>query len=82
MRLIGAIGAMLSGMVGFLLCLGVLGQHLGFWGWVVAFLILPVTLAAAPWYAGFVDGDWLPLFVLYGCTIAFGFVYRVFGGGD
>lgn len=42
----------------------------GFWGVVVGFVLLPVTFAAAPWYAVVASGDRFPVLLCYGGGIA------------
>ena len=54
------------GIWGFVLCLAIVNQAAGFWGVVAGVFILPVTFAAAPWYAGVAWGNWFPLLICYG----------------
>lgn len=34
-----------------------------------AWLLAPITYALGPWYAGFADGQWLPLLINYGAGV-------------
>ena len=63
---VGYITFVITGMWGFLLCVGIITDAVGFWGTVASFFLLPVTFVAAPWYAGFALGDWFPLMLNYG----------------
>lgn len=54
------------GIWGFFLSLGIVHEVVGFWGFAIAFVLFPVTFAAAPWYALFHWGTWFPLAVSYG----------------
>lgn len=65
----GYVALAISGIWGFLLNLAIIGQAAGFWGFVAAFTIFPVTYIATPWYAGVALGNWFPLLVCYGGVI-------------
>jgi hypothetical protein len=57
------IGRLLSGLGGicycvfgvwaFFLSLSIVHKVAGFWGFVIAFVLFPITFVAAPWYAVF-----------------------------
>ena len=55
-----------TGIWGFLLCLGIISKAAGFWRLVAALFLGPVTFVAAPLYAGFAWGNWFPLVLNYG----------------
>lgn len=63
---LGTICYYVFGIWGFILSLSIVHQVVGFWGFVLAFVVFPVTFAAAPWYALFHWGTWFPLLVNYG----------------
>jgi hypothetical protein len=69
----------LGGIWGFFLCIGIVYDTLGFIGAVIAFFLLPFMLYLAPWYAGFADGNWLPVMVIYGATVAAAALFIVGG---
>ncbi|QSR89294.1 DUF805 domain-containing protein [Methylacidiphilum caldifontis] len=58
-----------TAVVSFILNLSIVIKVVGFWGGLIAFMVLPITLIFAPWYAGFAQHNWLPLIVTYGGTI-------------
>ena len=66
----GCLALVVFGLWGLLLNCAVIDDAAGFWGVVIGFCVLPVTFIAAPWYAGGVMGNWLPLTVSYGGAIA------------
>lgn len=59
-------------IIGSLLCLGIVFDKLGFILGVIGVFLFPVAAGVVPWYAGFADGYWLPLILVYGGS---------FGGG-
>jgi hypothetical protein len=63
---LGIICYCIFGLWGLILSLSIVNEAAGFWGFVVAFVLLPVTLAAAPWYALVHWGTWFPLLITYG----------------
>lgn len=69
-KVIGWIVFAVTGLWGFLLCLGIITKAAGFWGIVAALVLGPVTFVAAPLYAGFAWGNWFPLALNYGGGIA------------
>lgn len=77
MRVIGKVLSGLSvicygvfGIWALFLSLSIVHEVAGFWGFVIAFVLLPVTVGVAPWYALFHWGTWYPLTVTYGGFIA------------
>jgi hypothetical protein len=81
MRLIGIIFSGLGGLCyfvfglwGLILSLAIVNQATNFWGFVIAFVFIPVTFVAAPWYALFHWGTWIPLAVNYGGLIGSGVI--------
>jgi hypothetical protein len=65
----GMILYFVGGLWGLFVCLGIVADTLGFIGAVVALFLLPFTLYLAPWYAGFADGNWFPLLLVYGSGV-------------
>jgi hypothetical protein len=64
-----------TGILSFILELKIIYMAGGFGGFVLAFLLGPITLALAPFYAGIAWGYWFPLILGYGGGIvAFGFI--------
>lgn len=59
-----------GGIWGFVVCLGIIADALGFIGAVIAFFLLPITIYLAPFYAGLAQGNWFPLMLVYGSGIA------------
>jgi len=49
----------------------------GFWIFILAFTVLPVTFAAVPWYALIALKNWLPLIVGYGGAILGGILLLI-----
>ncbi len=66
LKIMSGICFLVFGLWAFLIDLSILNQVLGFWGVVIAFLLLPVAFVAAPWYALVAWGNPLPLIVGYG----------------
>ena len=48
---LGVICYCVCGILTLFMSLSIVHEVTGFWGFVVAFVLLPVTLLAAPWYA-------------------------------
>lgn len=59
-----------AGIWGFFLCLGIISSVAGFWGIVAGLFLGPITFVAAPLYAGFEHGNWFPLILNYGGSLA------------
>ena len=74
---VGYLSLVMFGFWGLALDLAIVNQAAGFWGVVVGFFLLPVTFAAAPWYAGVAWGNWFPLLVCYGGGITAGTVVAI-----
>ena len=66
LRIIAFIMWALVGLAGFIIELWIVHDAAGFWGIVLGITLLPAVFLAAPWYALFAWGDWLPLVVVYG----------------
>jgi hypothetical protein len=70
---------------GLIVDLVVISSAIGFWGFAASFLLLPITLVAGPFYAGFAWHNWLPLFLCYGSGVlapvvaVIGALCRMFG---
>jgi len=56
----------ITGLWGFILCLGVVANQLGFIGTVFAFMLFPVTLLVAPWYEALANSNWFLVLLIYG----------------
>jgi hypothetical protein len=54
------------GLIGFIGALVIVNEKAGFWGFVVAFAVAPVTFVAAPWYALVAWGNPTLLVLNYG----------------
>lgn len=59
----------IGGLWGFAICLGIVANKLGTILAVISLFFFPVTLVVAPFYAGFANGNWLPLALVYGSGI-------------
>lgn len=57
---------LLLGLYGFVLCLGVLIDELGFLGGLIGFLIAPVTFFFVPWYEALWNENWFLVKWVYG----------------
>lgn len=64
-----------TGICGFIIELRIVNEAAGFWGIVIAFTILPLTLAATPFYAGIAHGNWFPLVLIGGGALSAAFIY-------
>ena len=65
----GAAIGLVGIVCGLIVDLVVISSAIGFWGFAVSFLVLPITLVAGPLYTGFAWHNWLPLFLCYGSGI-------------
>jgi hypothetical protein len=70
LKIMGYLVFAISGIWGFVLCLGIISKAAGFWGLVAALFLGPITFVAAPLYAGFAWDNWFPLVLNYGGGIA------------
>ena len=50
LRFLGTVGYWIVSLIGFIIAMAVVNEKGGFWGFVVAFAVAPVTFAAVPWY--------------------------------
>lgn len=66
-----------AGLWGLAISLGIISDHFGFIGGIIAFFIAPVTLSIAPWYEGIANSNWFPLILIYGGGIAGYILYTV-----
>ena len=80
---VGYVAYFVFGIWGFILSLAIINHAVGFWGSLIAFVIFPVTLVFAPWYALIAYGTWYPLIVIYGggifATILAGIGFSIAG---
>ena len=76
--ILGAICYVVFGILGFLVSLYIVHESTGFFGFVVAFALFPITFIAAPWYALYHWGTWIPVLINYGGMITAG-VLRTIG---
>lgn len=74
-KILGAISAIVFGLWGMILTVGIVSDVAGFLGVCIGFILFPVMFVAAPWYALVAWGDWLPLLVCYGGGILFAMLY-------
>ena len=66
-----------AGLWGFLLCLGIVFNQLGFiWG-IIAFFLAPVTIVVAPWYEALTHSNWFPVVLIYGGGIGASILYYI-----
>lgn len=66
-----------AGLWGFLICLGIVIDNLGFIGGAIAFFVAPFTLAFAPWYEAIANSNWFPLMLVYGGGIGASILYAI-----
>ena len=69
MKKLLAIVAYTFGTIATLYNLILLAKLIGFWGLVIAIIILPVTMIAGPIFIGAKTGFWQPLIIIYTCNI-------------
>jgi hypothetical protein len=60
---LGGVTTAILGIWSFVLDFGIVVQRLGFWGAVIGLLFFPITIFAAPLYAGFALHWWTPALV-------------------
>ena len=65
-RFLGKALYWICGLIGIVISLSIIETAAGFWGFVVAFMLAPVTFIAAPWYALVHSGNPFPLVFNYG----------------
>ena len=66
-----------GGLWGLLLIWNYLTDQIGTFLTVMSFFILPIVFYLVPFYAGFVDGYWLPLWVNWGALIIAGTLFFI-----
>jgi len=66
-----------GGLLGLLVCLRIISTELGFLGMVIALVLFPISLYAAPWYAVLVHGNWAPMAIVYGSGITAAVLYAI-----
>jgi hypothetical protein len=66
LKVLGYIIFAIFGLWSFIIDLTIVYQAAGFWGFVIAFVLFPITFAVAPWYALIIQGNWFPLVIGYG----------------
>ncbi len=66
-----------SGLIGFIICLVIVNDVIGFWGVVLGLMFFPIILAAAPWYALVAWGNPIPLILVYGGGIIAAVIYGI-----
>lgn len=62
---------------GFFVSMGIVTDHLGFLGGLIAFIFFPVTLGVAPWYAAIAESNWFPLLLVYGGGITASILFAI-----
>jgi hypothetical protein len=60
---------LVCGLWGTFICFGIVQNALGTIAAVIGFFLFPALLGLAPLYAGFANGDWFPLLLVYGGSI-------------
>jgi hypothetical protein len=58
-----------GGLWGLAVSLGIVYHGLGLIGTILGLLVFPLVLYLAPWYAGFAQGNWFPVVLVYGSGI-------------
>lgn len=66
-----------GGIWGLIVSIGIITSKFGALGGFVAFFLLPFTLYLAPWYVGFVEGNWFPVLLVYGTTIGSAILFGI-----
>lgn len=66
------------GILGFLVSCKIIAIEWGLCGLTLAFVIAPITFAAAPWYAALAHDNWYPVLLCYGGLVPF---FVLFGIG-
>jgi hypothetical protein len=66
LRFLGKAGYWIVSFVGFIIAMTVVNEKTGFWGFVVAFIVAPMTFAAVPWYLLIARGNPFLLVFNYG----------------
>lgn len=77
MKALGMIVFFGAGIISFFWSMGVIIDNLGFFGGLVAFFFLPLTIAFAPFYVGFTTGDWTLLVITYGGGIGASIIFAM-----
>ena len=65
-KVLGGIVFAIFGLWGLIIELTIVNQVAGVGGFVIGFMLLPVTFIAAHWYALVAWGNWFPLLITYG----------------
>jgi hypothetical protein len=63
---LGIIIFLVAGIWSFVLDLSLVSNDFGFWALLASFLLAPLTLVVAPWYAGIVAHNWWAVVMGYG----------------
>lgn len=63
---LGILIFLVAGIWSFVLDLSLISNDFGFWALLGSFLLAPLTLVVAPWYAGFVAHNWWAVVLGYG----------------
>jgi len=66
---IPAITLGLAGVWGLFVCVGLVGNSLGYWGGLIALIFFPFSLLIDPWYEGFAHSNWFPMLLVYGSSV-------------
>jgi len=66
-----------SQILGLVICFDLIQESLATAGAVVSLLIFPAVLSLAPLYSGFSLGDWFPVLLVYGGTVASGILFAI-----
>ena len=73
---------LVCGLWGLSISFGIVQNALGTIVAVLSLLVAPALIALAPWYAGIALGDWFPLILVYGGTIAAYALFAIGGAID
>jgi hypothetical protein len=77
LKVLGYIVAAIFGLWSFIIDLTIVNQMTGTWGFIIAFILFPITFLAAPWYALVARGNWFPLVIGYGGGIISVILYGI-----
>lgn len=66
LRMLGMLAYLVAGLLGLVICLGILVDVGGVLLAVIGFFIFPAALGIAPWIPLLTQGNWVPLVVVYG----------------
>ena len=66
-----------SSLWGLVISSGIVIDHFGFIGFIISFVVAPITIMLAPWYELFANSNWFPLLIIYGGFAVGSILYTV-----